>query len=111
MTNNNETNPNTYNGWTNYETWCINLWLTNTPDDYNYLSRLANHPRLSDYEKADQLRADIEESIPDTVEGLYRDLLLSAISSCNFHEIIKSMQEEDQEEDDKEDNDQEEEDD
>jgi len=19
----------TYNNWTNYETWCVNLWLTN----------------------------------------------------------------------------------
>lgn len=23
-----------YNGWKNYETWCVNLWLTNNQHDY-----------------------------------------------------------------------------
>ena len=25
-----------YNGWTNYETWCIHLWLTNEEGTYNH---------------------------------------------------------------------------
>lgn len=98
----NQTNPDEYNGWTNYETWCINLWLTDNPGDYHYLTNLATSPHLTDYQKADQLRADIEDTIPDDLSGLLRDLLLSSISSCNFHEIIKSVQEDQVDEEDQE---------
>jgi hypothetical protein len=100
MSNNPEENPNSYNGWTNYETWCINLWLTDNPTDYHYLTHLSNNPRLSDYDKANQLRSDIEETIPDTLTGLFRDLLLSSISECNFYEIIQSNKDEDEPDDD-----------
>lgn len=25
----------TYNGWSNYETWCVNLWISNDQGSYN----------------------------------------------------------------------------
>ena len=35
---------NTYNGWTNWETWVVNLWITNSESTYLALRRLSrNH--------------------------------------------------------------------
>lgn len=31
----------TYNGWTNHETWCVNLWLTNDEGTYRHCQDLA----------------------------------------------------------------------
>ncbi len=31
----------TYSGWANYETWVVNLWLTNEPDTNAALAALA----------------------------------------------------------------------
>ena len=30
----------TYNGWTNWETWNVNLWLTNDENTYSAIYRL-----------------------------------------------------------------------
>ena len=30
-----------YNGWTNFETWNFNLWITNEESDYNHALELA----------------------------------------------------------------------
>jgi hypothetical protein len=29
--------PDKYNGWTNYETWNMNLWVQNEEGSYNYM--------------------------------------------------------------------------
>ena len=29
-----------YNGWTNYETWNFNLWITNEEEDYSQVLEL-----------------------------------------------------------------------
>ena len=32
---------NKYNGWTNYETWNVNLWLNNDQGTYDFIVELA----------------------------------------------------------------------
>ena len=34
-------NDKTYNGWTNYETWLVNLWMSNDEGSYNYWNERA----------------------------------------------------------------------
>jgi len=89
MSNNNE--ETNYNGWTNYETWYINLWLTNDQSSYNYWSSVTNEC-TSIHELSEQIKDDIDKNNPLSSESsLYSDLLSSAISSCNFYEIAQSF--------------------
>lgn len=38
------TSDETYNGWTNWDTWSANLWLSNTEGPYRRLRRMAHQP-------------------------------------------------------------------
>src|SRR3990172_552402 len=48
-----ESVPQTYNGWTNYETWCVHLWLTNDEGTYKFCRGLAR--------RAAKVAADCEQ--------------------------------------------------
>jgi hypothetical protein len=93
-----------YNGWTNYETWCVNLWLTNEEWSYNcWRERAQECFDQTDEAKAlddrrfdarlilaDELKDSMEEAMPE-VKGLWADLLLSALSEVNWHEIAAAF--------------------
>lgn len=88
-----------YNGWTNYETWAVDLWIGNEESEYNYWCEQA-HGVKRDYPKdeqgytlADMLKDRIEEeaehAIPDA--SMFSDLLRAAISEVDFGEIAKGL--------------------
>lgn len=103
-----------YNGWTNYETWVVALWLDNEEGSYNYWREVLAEIReesqdgglrseyspssvtdddLVRYELADRLKDQHEEFMPE-VEGVYSDLLNAALSEVNWGEIAGNMMEE-----------------
>ena len=75
-----------YNGWKNYETWCVHLWLTNEEATYRYWRDAARQHRreapscanvtggiwsveqATRFNLADQLRSELEEASP--LEGV-----------------------------------------
>jgi len=80
-----------YNGWTNYETWVVNLWLTNEPATYDDLTAIAKRNEES-YIKADRLQeyvASLNEEILDKA-GLATDLLGNALAQVNWREIVEN---------------------
>ena len=95
---------NTYNGWTNYETWVVKLWMDNEQSSQEYWAEeaatYAGRTDPSDdletrkdevvYELAKILQSTHEESKPETT-GVFADLLSSAIDSVNWREIAHSM--------------------
>ena len=92
-----------YNGWTNYETWAVKLWLDNEEGTYDYWRERSREilldPRQSDvltieqtarYDLADELKQDHEEAAP-AVSGVFADLLNAALSEVDWSEIAEAM--------------------
>lgn len=78
-------NDKTYNGWTNYATWRINLEMFDGSDICW---------------TAESAREFVEEIIESTTqEGVARDYALAFISDVNWHEIAEHYQDEDEDED------------
>ena len=84
------TETKTYNGWTNYETWCVNLWLDNEPFTSNMLLELAceNSPL---YDRSQTLKEQVMENAYDAFDTLgtsmFTDLLgaaLEMVDSIDF---------------------------
>ena len=82
---------NTYNGWSNRETWLIGLWLTNDAQSYALLSE-ALELSASIFEKADWLKVHLEDEMYDLAleASLWSDLLGTALSKVDWLEVIKN---------------------
>ena len=84
----------TYSGWTNYETWCVNLWLTNEPDTEEHLRMLAQTTAAL-YHRADCLRTYVQGMAPIDDATMFVDLLRSALDNINWREIITNHEHDD----------------
>lgn len=93
----------TYNGYTNYETWNVALWMDNEKGTYDYWRERAqeiwNDATGTQYQTRDEVaRYDLmqelkewhDDNMPE-VEGTYADLLSAALSSVNWYEIAENM--------------------
>ncbi len=85
-----------YQGWSNYQTWCVNLWLGNEEPLYREWMRTARQVVESSDDKDDavhelsaRMRVDVCEAAPE-LQGLWADLLTSALDDVSFHEIAEA---------------------
>jgi phage/plasmid primase-like uncharacterized protein len=97
-----------YNGWFNYETWVVNLWMDNEKGSYDYWREESKRcfeecarPETRSYSTqtqkeaaacmlADVIKSEHEESMPE-VEGFAADLLNAAMSEVNWYEIAEHL--------------------
>lgn len=92
-----------YNGWTNYETWNVKLWMDNEQSDSEYWrnrAQIALNEAQPDtyrtkedeaiYNLSEELKEAINDGMPD-IQGTYADLLNAAVSMVNWHEIAESL--------------------
>jgi len=101
----------TYNGWANYETWVVKLWMDNEQGSQEFFREMTKeviaNPRqgnkvLTDAEYAlidlaDALKEHFEDNTPETV-GIYADLLNAALSEVDWREIAEALLEDANEE-------------
>jgi hypothetical protein len=85
-----------YQGWTNYETWCVKLWIDNEENSYNYWQERAKELKEEGGELitrglADELKEAFDENNPLEEAGVYTDLLYSALGEVNWYEISESI--------------------
>lgn len=78
-----------YNGWTNRETWMVNLWFANEECYYRQLQEI-----LHDYEGREQAE-ELEQACRFIVErhddtGLRGDLVTVVLSRVNWEEIAEN---------------------
>lgn len=92
-----------YNGWTNYETWLVNLWMDNEEGSQAFFTEQAEEIYEKAAEKPHFTRAEVaaqrfggwlkdwhEENRPEMpTSGVYYDLLSGALSEVNWDEIAK----------------------
>jgi hypothetical protein len=94
-TNNTSAADRGYNGWKNYETWAVSLWLDNDlyqtqcsivaqvkEDNEDDEDRWAN-------EIAEQLEEFVEEHNPLSEASLYTNLLNASLSEVDWLEIAE----------------------
>jgi hypothetical protein len=96
-----------YNGWTNYETWNVNLWIDNDQGEQEYWRERAADCIAATGTDADAIAAlsnELEYVFDEIYDeqkmkpGPLSDLLRAALSDVNWHEIarhhIEAVQEE-----------------
>jgi hypothetical protein len=76
-----------YNGWSNYETWLVALWLNNDQASYSALEELKAEDE-SDYRKAESLEELVRELYDFEPVGIVADLVNSAFGRVNWVEIV-----------------------
>jgi len=94
-----------YNGWTNYETWAVNLWMTNDESSDTASRELAaecyadaeanqysTREEVAILGLADRLRNEADEGNPcEESNNVYTDLMRAALSEVCWYEIAKSL--------------------
>jgi hypothetical protein len=98
-----------YNGWKNYETWAVHLWMSNDEGSYCYWSDEAavhlgeapehEHVQGGIWTAAEaarftlgaQMKSEIEEGSPIEGASLYSDLLSAALSEVDWSEIADAF--------------------
>ena len=90
------TKDTTFNGWVNYETWVVNLWLTNDEGTSKELDNIIKN-FIGKGRRADKLSNLVLEWMYDYIDksqgfngnGMFVDLLRSAVDNVSWSAIIE----------------------
>ena len=95
MAKNDNVSRETYNGWKNYETWLVKLWIDNDREMLVYI-----YDSIEDmdvYGASNWIEDLIEESIPEfggAIGGLFDDLIYASMGRVDWYEIAEVFKDE-----------------
>jgi len=79
-----------YNGWKNYETWCVALWIDNDEGLYDESRDIIRHKSVND--AASILKDWIDEMNPLMDDSsMWSDLMRAALSEVDWYEIAENL--------------------
>lgn len=100
-----------YNGWTNYETWNVSLWIDNEQGSYEMFQEVTRNAinavcaqdkdgedlPLTDDQRHDailvvaaSIESWVDENTPEISSGFIADILGAALSEINYYEIAEN---------------------
>jgi len=101
-----------YNGYTNYETWAMDLWLSNDYGTYNHIKKdivpeceeeaeyddnvergIWTKKEAVKYCVADRIKDMVEEEMPE-VKGVWSDFLNASLSEVDWDDVAEGFLEE-----------------
>lgn len=96
-----------YNGWSNYETWLVSLWLDNEQPSYRFWREEAARCRrgaphcsqvregtwtveeAARFNLADRLKEQVTDDSPLREPSMYSDLLGAALAEVDWDEVAE----------------------
>jgi hypothetical protein len=81
-------NDQTYNGWTNYATWRVNLEMVDGLDPREHFTSSTNV-----YELASEIEGFVKYYIEEFASGIALNYALAFLDEVNYQEIAKNMAE------------------
>lgn len=89
-----------YNGWTNYETWNVALWIDNEQGSYSFRCDLAQEIYDDADGDMDEAKRKLADSLKDYIEDMnplasqasvFSDLLGAALGEVDWYEIAENF--------------------
>ena len=81
-----------YNGWTNKETWLVNIWyMDSMPDYFSDMDQF--HVESEEVRDAVQYIAEESEALSQLPAGLLSDFISTCWHEVNWHELAQHLNE------------------
>ena len=80
-----------YNGWTNRETWLVNLWLGNDMGSYDFLQQICNK-QCETWEKAEELEERFQDELEEMFDtpSFWSDILGTSLDRVDWCRIVEA---------------------